>query len=127
MENGCGWYAEVNSFRYLELDLDARKFRRAEVWKLASVVVEVVMVWAGWVCFGSGLMRICACFFSFLFFYVVSIDRVCVLLVEIFLSSFRDILKMDFRSSQFWRTVTSLYHLSFDQFILETQIEYIHE
>lgn len=63
-------------------------------------------------------------FFSFLFFYVVSIDRVCVLLVEIFLSSFRDILKVDFRSSQFWRTVTSL---SFDQFILETQIEYIHE
>lgn len=125
MENGCGWYAEVNSFRYLELDLDARKFRRAEVWKLASIVVEVVMVWAGWVCFGSGLMRICACFFfSFLFFYVVSIDRVCVLLVEIFLSSFCDILKVDFRSSQFWRTVTSL---SFDQFILETQIEYIHE
>lgn len=63
-------------------------------------------------------------FFFFLFFYVVSIDRVCVLLVEIFLSSFRDILKVDFRSSQFWRTVTSL---SFDQFILETQIEYIHE
>lgn len=63
-------------------------------------------------------------FFSFLFFYVVSIDRVCVLLVEIFLSSFHDILKIDFRSSQFWRTVTSL---SFDQFILETQIEYIHE
>lgn len=63
-------------------------------------------------------------FFSFLFFYVVSIDRVCVLLVEIFLMSFRDILKVDFRSSQFWRTVTSL---SFDQFILETQIEYIHE
>lgn len=63
-------------------------------------------------------------FFSFLFFYVVSIDRVCVLLVEIFLSSFCDILKVDFRSSQFWRTVTSL---SFDQFILETQIEYIHE
>lgn len=98
MENGCGWYAEVNSFRYLELDLDARKFRRAEVWKLASVVVEVVMVWAGWVCFGSGLMRICACFFLFYFFtWFRSIAFA--LLVEIFLSSFRDILKMDFRSS----------------------------
>lgn len=80
-----------------------------------------------------GLLRfgfdenLCVFFFSFLFFYVVSIDRVCVLLVEIFLTSFCDILKVDFRSSQFWRTVTSLYRLSFDQFILETQIEYIHE
>lgn len=74
MENGCGWYAEVNSFRYLELDLDARKFRRAEVWKLASVVVEVVMVWAGWVCFGSGLMRICAFFFLF-FIFLRGFDR----------------------------------------------------
>ena len=75
MENGCGWYAEVNSFRYLELDLDARKFRRAEVWKLASVVVEVVMVWAGWVCFGSGLMRICACFFFLFFIFLRGFDR----------------------------------------------------
>lgn len=56
-------------------DLDARKFRRAEVWKLASVVVEVVMVWAGWVCFGSGLMRICACFFFLFFIFLRGFDR----------------------------------------------------
>lgn len=68
------------------------------------------------------------CVFFFFFIFLRGFDRSrlrCCWLK--FLSSFRDILKMDFRSSQFWRTVTSLYHLSFDQFILETQIEYIHE
>lgn len=64
-------------------------------------------------------------FFSLFYFFTwFRSIAFALLLVEIFLSSFRDILKVDFRSSQFWRTVTSL---SFDQFILETQIEYIHE
>lgn len=65
-------------------------------------------------------MRVFFLFYFFTWFRSIAFA----LLVEIFLSSFRDILKVDFRSSQFWRTVTSL---SFDQFILETQIEYIHE
>lgn len=68
-------------------------------------------------------MRVFFLFYFFTWFRSIAFA----LLVEIFLSSFRDILKVDFRSSQFWRTVTSLYRLSFDQFILETQIEYIHE
>lgn len=77
-----------------------------------------------------GLLRfgfdenLCVFFSLFYFFTWFRSIAFALLLVEIFLSSFRDILKVDFRSSQFWRTVTSL---SFDQFILETQIEYIHE
>lgn len=78
-----------------------------------------------------GLLRfgfdenLCVFFFSLFYFFTwFRSIAFALLLVEIFLSSFRDILKVDFRSSQFWRTVTSL---SFDQFILETQIEYIHE
>lgn len=51
-------------------------------------------------------------FFSLFYFFTwFRSIAFALLLVEIFLSSFRDILKVDFRSSQFWRTVTSLYRL----------------